>query len=73
MDGVYCQGCAPSKKEPVPPEMTVFLEWIRKNPPQPEGLPPFSSEQLEAIRKILQNIIIYHLEKEPKSLHFLRN
>ncbi len=73
MDGVCCQGCASSKKEAVPPEMTTFLEWIRKNPPGQAGPPPFSSDQLEALRKILQAIIIYHLEKEPKSLHFLKN
>jgi DNA repair protein RecO (recombination protein O) len=73
MDGVCCQACAASKREAVPPEMAGFLEWIKKNPPQSQELPPFTVEQLAAIRKVLQSIIIYHLEKEPKSLHFLRN
>jgi DNA repair protein RecO (recombination protein O) len=54
------------------PEVVLFLDWAKKNPPPQKGIAPFSPEQLEAIRKTLQSLIIFHLEKEPKSLHFLK-
>jgi len=72
MDGVYCEVCAPLKKEPVPPEFAPFLDWARKNAPSIEGGPSCSASQLEAIGRTLQSIIVYHLEREPKSLHFLK-
>lgn len=71
-DGVYCSNCAPQKKEQTAPEMKVFLSWIKKNPPLKRDNFPLSADELEAIKKILQGIIIYHLEKEPKTLHYLK-
>jgi DNA repair protein RecO (recombination protein O) len=70
-DGIYCEGCAPQKKEEVRPEIRSFMKWINKNPPSKKGKIPFSPSQLEAIRKTLQKIIIYHLEAEPKTLRYL--
>jgi DNA repair protein RecO (recombination protein O) len=52
-------------------ELGEFLKWIGKNPPPSEKSVPFASEELESIKKNLQSIIIYHLEKEPKTLHYL--
>jgi DNA repair protein RecO (recombination protein O) len=72
MDGVYCAACAPLRKETVPVELPAFLDWVKKNAPPRESLSPFSTGQLEAIRRTLQNLIIFHLEREPKSLHFLK-
>ena len=72
MDGVYCGVCAPLKKEAVPAEFAPFLDWARKNAPSIEGGPSCSAGQLEAIGRTLQSIIVYHLEREPKSLHFLK-
>ena len=72
MDGVYCRDCAPLKKEAVPPETPAFLRWVKKNAPPREESSPFSAEQLKAISLTLQSVIIFHLEREPKSLHFLR-
>jgi DNA repair protein RecO (recombination protein O) len=72
MDGVYCGACAPVKKETVPAEFAPFLEWVRKNAPPTGGGPGYSDGQLEGIGRTLQTIIVYHLEREPKSLHFLR-
>ena len=72
MDGVYCGVCAPLKKEAVPVEFAPFLDWARKNSPSIEGGPSCSAGPLEAIGRTLQSIIVYHLEREPKSLHFLR-
>jgi len=71
-DGVYCEGCAVQKKEKIGTEMSLFLKWIRKNPPSLKGDIPFSPAQLEAIRKNLQEIIVYHLEVEPKTLRYLK-
>jgi DNA repair protein RecO (recombination protein O) len=72
MDGIYCGACAPVKKEPLPSEFAAFLEWTRKTAPSSGSGPPCSASQLEAIGRTLQEIIIYHLEREPKSLHFLK-
>jgi DNA repair protein RecO (recombination protein O) len=72
MDGVYCDACAPLKREAVPGEFVPFLVWAQKNAPPTEGCPAWTAEQLEAIGRTLQSIIIYHLEREPKSLHFLK-
>jgi DNA repair protein RecO (recombination protein O) len=72
MDGVYCPACAPLKKERTPDDIVLFLDWARKNPPPKKGELPFSAGQLEAYGKVLQSLIIYHLEREPKSLHFLK-
>jgi DNA repair protein RecO (recombination protein O) len=72
-DGAYCEGCAPQKKEPLQPEVSLFLDWVRKNPPPEAGVAlPFAPAQLDSIRKALQSIIIFHLEKEPRTLAFLK-
>ena len=72
-DGVYCPSCASHKKEPAPPEFNAFLTWIRKNPPPVERVEPFSEEGIRRIRKTLQSLLIYHMERQPKSLRFLNN
>lgn len=71
VDGVYCPDCAPLKKEPVPAAIVPFLEWAQKNPPPEKGEPPFPAAELEAIGRTFQALIVYHLEREPKSLHLL--
>ncbi|UCC41128.1 MAG: DNA repair protein RecO [Candidatus Aminicenantes bacterium] len=70
-DGAFCDSCASQKKEKIKPELALFLQWIKKNPPPEKGDLPFPPKQLESARKILQEIIIFHLEKEPKTLHYL--
>jgi DNA repair protein RecO (recombination protein O) len=72
MDGVYCPDCAPAKKEQVPTVMTQFLAWAQKNPPPKKGTVLFSADELETIGKTLQSVIIFHMEREPKSLQFLK-
>ncbi len=71
-DGVYCAACAPYQKEAVPAELPDFLEWVKKNAPPRENASPFSPGQLKAISQTLQSLIVFHLEREPKSLHFLK-
>ncbi|MFW6130970.1 MAG: DNA repair protein RecO [Candidatus Aminicenantaceae bacterium] len=72
-DGAFCHKCAQSKKEKINPELIEFLRLIKKNPPSKTEHFPFSSQQIDDIGKILQSIIVFHLEKEPKSLRFLRS
>jgi DNA repair protein RecO (recombination protein O) len=72
MDGVYCANCAPLQKEPVPAELPAFLGWVKRNAPPRETASPFSAGQLKTISRTLQSLIVYHLEREPKSLHFLK-
>ena len=71
-DGAYCESCAPLKKEAVPSGFVTFLEWARQNAPPLKGGPSCSAAELKSIGGTLQKIIVYHLEREPKSLHFLK-
>lgn len=70
-DGVFCDRCASQKKEQIKPELGDFVRWIRKNSPPEKGPLPFSPEQLITIKKALKEIIIFHLEREPKTLRYL--
>jgi DNA repair protein RecO (recombination protein O) len=70
-DGAYCGDCAPAKKDAVPPGTGPFLKWVRHNPP-PEACPPaFEPGARDGIRKVLQALIVYHMEKEPRTLRHL--
>jgi DNA repair protein RecO (recombination protein O) len=71
-EGVDCDECSVQKRDKIPQELNSFVEWVKKNPPSKQKDPPLPKEKLKAIRKILQDIITYHMEKEPKSLRFLR-
>lgn len=71
-EGVYCDSCTLQKKDETPSAMKRFLEWIKMNPPPHSRELSFSEKELKNIRKILQSIIIYHMEKEPKSLRFFK-
>lgn len=67
-DGVYCDQCTDNKKISLNDDLQKILTWIKQQPPDTSELPPFSSDQIEAARKILKEIIIFHLERLPKSL-----
>ena len=70
-DGAYCGECAPLKKDAVPPGTGPFLEWVRRNPP-PEACPPaLEAGARNGIRKVLQALIVYHMEREPRTLRHL--
>jgi DNA repair protein RecO (recombination protein O) len=71
-DGAFCGHCAASKKEEIKPELGSFVRWTKKNTPPKKGPLPFSSLELENIKKTLQDIIIFHLEKKPKTLRYLK-
>ncbi|MBS3819981.1 DNA repair protein RecO [bacterium] len=71
-DGVFCSRCAPHKKEKVDPAIKDFLRWISKNPPPSQKNLPLPSPRIKNLRKIFQSILIFHMEKEPKSLQYLK-
>jgi DNA repair protein RecO (recombination protein O) len=71
-DGAYCPDCAPYKKEEVAAETPNFLRWVRKNPPPGGCAPPFAPEDVARFRRTLQAMIVYHMEREPRTLHFLK-
>jgi DNA repair protein RecO (recombination protein O) len=71
-DGVFCSRCVPQGKEKISPEINDILGWIRKNAPPEERESPFDSEHIAAIREVMQSILIFHLEKKPKSLSLLQ-
>lgn len=70
-DGVFCDRCAAQKKEEIKPELGSFVQWTKKNPPPEKGPLPFSPEQLGMIKKALNKLIIFHLEREPKTFRYL--
>jgi len=72
-DGAYCDGCAPIRREEVRPELGRFLAWVRKNPPAAAPESPFTPAELRSIGKCLQMMIIFHLEREPKSLRYVKS
>jgi len=71
-DGALCSRCASRKQEMWSPDLNEILIWIKKNPPPPNPVENFTEETVERLRRILQNILVFHLEREPKSLRFLR-
>jgi DNA repair protein RecO (recombination protein O) len=71
-DGIYCDACAPSKKDEVGEELGRFMAWVRKNAPGSAGESPFTPVELKAIHKSLAAMIVYHLEREPKTLRYIR-
>jgi DNA repair protein RecO (recombination protein O) len=71
-DGVYCDSCASIKKNLVNPALVSFMEWARKNPPWKTENINFLPEELKKIANIFQEIIIYHLEKTPKTLSLIQ-
>jgi len=71
-DGVYCDQCTDNKKVTLNDDLQKILTWIKQQPPDTAKPPPYSSDQIEAVRKILKDIIIFHLECLPKSLANLK-
>lgn len=71
MDGFYCERCSLEKKNPLPPELIAFIHWTKKTPPSEKF--PFPAEVCQQLGPLLQSWLIYHLEKEPKSLRFLKS
>ncbi len=70
-DGLYCLDCTPNKKIKLSPDMQELLSWVKKNPPPQGKTFPFTFEQIQSAHRILKEIIVFHLERTPKSLNFL--
>jgi DNA repair protein RecO (recombination protein O) len=70
-DGVYCDSCAPSRREEIRNGLGRFMDWVRTNPPSACASAPFSPEEIKGFEKALQAMIVFHLEREPKSLRYL--
>jgi DNA repair protein RecO (recombination protein O) len=72
-DGVYCDVCAPARTDEIRQELGRFMEWVKKNPPSKSDESPFTPAELKAIQKSLEAMIVFHLEREPKSLRYIRD
>ena len=71
-DGALCPQCASTQKEKIGPEVTEFLRWIKKNPPSKPLPSSLSGDKVARLRKILEQMIVFHLEREPKTLAYIR-
>lgn len=71
LDGALCDDCAAFKKDGIPEGLQLFVSWTKKNPPPIGPVENFTSEELGKIRKFFQRVLIYHVERVPKSLRFL--
>jgi DNA repair protein RecO (recombination protein O) len=72
-DGAYCAECAPLKKDEVLAGTQAFLLWVRTNPPANVCTLPLAAAELGRVRKTLQALIVFHLEREPKTLHYQKS
>ncbi len=72
-DGVFCNTCAPSRKEEVRDQLGRFVAWVQANPPSACASAPFTTAEIASFEKALQAMLIFHLEREPKSLRCLKN
>jgi DNA repair protein RecO (recombination protein O) len=70
-DGVFCNRCVPQGKDEISPEINVLLNWMRTNPPPKNKELPFESAHIAAIREVMQRILVFHMERKPKSLSLL--
>jgi DNA repair protein RecO (recombination protein O) len=70
-DGVFCTRCVPQGRDEISPEIHALLDWIRKNAPLKDEAIPFESKHVAAIREVMQRILIFHMERKPKSLSLL--
>lgn len=69
-DGFFCERCSSEKKEPLPTELISFINWTKRTSPSEKT--PFSPAAGRLLAPIIQSWLIYHLEKEPRSLRFLK-
>jgi len=65
-DGVLCPNCHTTEKEKITSEENSLFSWILSNPPIPDKEYPFSVKQIQKARKILKDLIIFHMEVMPK-------
>ena len=72
-DGVFCDACAPSRKEEIRENLGRFLSWVRDNPPSACASLPFSAGEIRSFAGALQAMIVFHLEREPKSRRWLQD
>lgn len=72
-DGAYCADCSPLKKDEVPAGTQAFLHWVRANPPGKTCAVPMAAAGLGRVRKTLQALIVFHLEREPRTLQFAKD
>jgi len=71
-DGAYCPDCAPLRKDPLAPGTREFIRWARKTPPPRACGHPFPPDEVGRIRKALQAMIVYHMDREPRTLPLVK-
>jgi DNA repair protein RecO (recombination protein O) len=72
-DGIFCDSCAPARREEIRENLARFVSWVQANPPAACASAPFSAEEIAGFGKAFQAMLVFHLEREPKSLRCLKN
>ena len=68
-EGVVCEKCAPEKKIELSLALLQAIDWIKKNPPELRPEVELQPEDWKHLGRVLQSIIIYHLEDNLKTLN----
>jgi len=65
-DGVLCPRCRTTENEKIGSDENSVFFWIQKNTPTSDNDPEFSPEQIQKARKILKELIVFHMEARPR-------
>lgn len=68
MDGIYCEDCAKLKTMEVSSLTGKFDQFISKNPPLKLAEFPISENEKVKIENLINELILHHIEKMPKTL-----
>lgn len=65
-DGILCRQCRTNHKYKISSEDNSLFSWILTTPPTSEEKPDFSENQIQKARKILKDMIVFHMETRPR-------
>lgn len=68
MDGIYCEDCAKLKTMEVISTTGKFVQFISKNPPANLKDFPIQENERIKIENLINELLLHHLEKMPKTL-----
>jgi len=70
-EGILCSRCVQDKKLEISQHLRGAIDWMKKNPPSLEPGLSLKDADWKQLGRVLQSIIIYHLEEKPRTLNWL--